>query len=685
MAGEGNLRLDADDDPYSELNVLRREVRQLQSAVRDSGLQIAAHQDEIIELRSLLSAAETEIDDGLARETAMRAKLAVERQRVASTMAAAESLVSLLRATEDELGSEGPEHGTTHATRADSERVAVPDVDNGVVAHSDVAAEDVEPRGDSDSQQLGDSEYDESIESGEYVASDGTGGEEQDVGGTDEGASIPPTDASDEVPSSVGPADVARAKAFLSDMTLCSGVPAVVEETKREIEQSDAKKTAVRIPQQQRAFVSRTITALGAADAAPTPASPPVVHTVPTRPPAVAVKARASSNLLKSAFRQGAPAVTPKAPAIHTSGGDETLPSAVVKIMNAGGPPPQSALPSRVSYAASDAHSGEVFALAASVDGVWLASGGDDRHIRVFDMRGGPDTMAVTIGENNRAITALDFHPDIAMGGLSGALLICSGSSDGLLRSFRRNPRRRGRWSLTSVLPAHGQAVRRLLFRSMSGSSSAQEASCVLSASTSREILLTDLEHGKRPFVVSATSAVLDVSFFTENGNGLIASGHRDGAVRLWDVRDASQGNVGEMAKVHSKGVISVSCLDDGHGICTLGRDNMIRLCDTRMGVQVVREMDDGVETVSDWHRLTTDGRHIACGIGPSGALGIWNVDTGKTVRKLTSQLPDPDANVLGMVRAKLRNPGAVVLPLWTTSGTFVSAHRTRQISFWYS
>lgn len=80
-----------EEDPKSELNIQRREVRQSQAAVRDANLEVASKQEEALSLRIARTAMQVEVNDGLALEANLRTQLQVQRvkrQRVKATLAA---------------------------------------------------------------------------------------------------------------------------------------------------------------------------------------------------------------------------------------------------------------------------------------------------------------------------------------------------------------------------------------------------------------------------------------------------------------------------------------------------------------------------------------------------------------------------------------------------------------------
>ena len=70
------------------------------------------------------------------------------------------------------------------------------------------------------------------------------------------------------------------------------------------------------------------------------------------------------------------------------------------------------------------AHAGGVDALAVSPDGQWLASGGRDRMIRLWQLDSGREMAAAPA--HDKPVLALDFHPRRA--------LLVSGGGDNLVK-----------------------------------------------------------------------------------------------------------------------------------------------------------------------------------------------------------------------------------------------------------
>lgn len=630
-----------EDDPNSELNILRREVRQLQASVRDAALQVAAHQEDAIALRKSLVAAEAELEDSLARENTLRTQLDAQRlkkEHIEGTMAAAEALISSLRemVLEPHQPPTNPPRAfpmttPSRATRADDLDMLLSRISD----HEDALKPEEGPAEPKMVSTL-DSERPPTI--------------------------TPPSPHRSSTPDK----DIFEDR-FNGDAASPILSPQLSGERQRPLDDS--------------ALLDR---AFSPVLKSPVSASPRQRHSMPVShsPHRTMAHPRPASNLILSAFGTNNVPTTAQGHAIRSTiphSGDE-LPAEIVNLAKGEDAlfrtTQSQSVPSVVRSAITDAHSSEIYSIASSVDGNWVATSGDDKVIKVYDKTG---AVFGSISELNRSATALAFGQETHVQGVDQTV-IYAGSTDGSVRTFRKQPKRKPKWAVKSVYPVHTQAVRKIILTNLKGIATG-EKDIILSCSIDRTIKLSDVESGKRPYCVTTPSAVLDVDMFGGSGQGLMVSGHRDGGVRLWSTQD--QGGALTAGKIHAKGVISVCCLDDGHSVVTLGRDNVMRMSDFRKGISVVRELDGLVETVSDWHRAAAHDRYVACGLGRSGDLGVWNIETGKFMRKINSQRGDANEDVLDMVARKLRRPGCIVAPHWTNLGQFVCGHRTRQVSFW--
>lgn len=617
-----------DEDPNSELNVLRREVRQLQAAVRDAALQAASQEDEIATLRKALAAAEADVDRGLAREARLHARLdnqQVHRQRLETTVAAAEALVTALRdmaidsAPSESLDASEPyasdkSEPLLHSPAARFQSKGQPDLDLVLSRISDSA---------------------DNIEDQLQASRDGLN-------------SVMPSHSDTLTAQAMSESSIPRRHSIPISMRLAHTDTASTKSPISASTQPPVDVTGLMGP------LTLLRSAFGASKK-PLPATSvssaqPLINenesgTLNTQSPTSSMDGSGNSTVTKPVEINTTP--NRKAPA-----------------------PIKNGLPSRPRRVASSAHGGDIFALTSSKDGRWLASSGDDRTIRLYELFTGASAV---VAETPKATTAVAF----ATGDGS---VVLSGSSDGVIRAFRRGGRRHGKWQAETVFPVHTQSVRQMLTIDNLEFGNISSASAVLSCSTDRTIKLSDIEKSRRPFTISTPSAVLDVDMFPTRHDGLIVSAHKDGSIRTWSLHDPSV-TLGD-ATVHAKPVTSVTCLDDGFGVVSLGRDSVLRLSDIRMSLSVVRDIASDLAVVSDWHRATARGRHAICGRGSQGDLSIWNVDTGKLVRAVSCQIRASE-DVLGLVTSKLHDPGCITIPHWTSGGMFASASRSRQVLSW--
>lgn len=652
-----------EEDPSSELNTLRRELRRAQAELRDAGMRAALQQEEVAALRDDLRDAESARDEALARESAMSARLDAERARVNATMAAAENLVSVLRAMEDDPLGELPPLSNPVVTFQDPADMPAP------AASPKTPAKPVKPvlKAASKPPAVNITPAKNSAK----IASQAS---------TSPLPPLPPKSIKQDLTPISEEKELTDAQSIPETPAAQGPVP---EQLAPEVPQQELPQPEMQIPAPA---TTHRLPQLGGPGGLQSMRNAQQPHTRRTWSLDIPRTARTSPNsrpqssrLLQSAFSGSlhAPPVAAVQRAAAAAAAGSCLSPGVAEL------PTSSVvgaarLPSRIESLTTDAHSGEIFAAAASVDGTLLATGGDDRVIRVMSLRApGPP---VVIAEPLKSVTALEWVPDVAAPATTTTPtpLLCAGTSDGAVRVFRRQTRRRVRWSLELVLPVHTHAVRRLLYRGD------EEPAHLLSASNDRTLRLTDVHAGKRLTVVTAPSAALDVAVVP--GAAEVVSAHRDGALRVWCLRERpSTGAALEGARVHSRAAIALAPLDDGRAIVSLGRDNALRVSDVRMSLRVVRDLDSGVETVSDWHRVTTDGRTVFCGLGGNNGLGIWNADTGKLVRRVPAAVPRASPrDVIELVAKTFYNsPSPILFPLWTNGGQFICAHRSRQLSFW--
>jgi WD40 repeat protein len=248
-------------------------------------------------------------------------------------------------------------------------------------------------------------------------------------------------------------------------------------------------------------------------------------------------------------------------------------------------------------------HGSGIRSVAFSPDGRYIASGSQDKTIKLWDVATGRE-IRTFIGHTN-AVLSVAFSPD--------GRYIASGSWDKTIKLWDVST---GREIRTFI--GHTNWVYFVTF--------SPDGRNIASGSKDPTIKLWDVATGReiRTFA-GHTDGVVSVAFSPDGR--YIASGSWDKTIKLWDV---STGREVRTFAGHTDSVASVAFSPDGRNIASGGWDKTIKLWDVSTGreVRTFAGHTNWVHSVA----FSPDGRYIASG-GEDQTIKLWDVSTGKEIR----------------------------------------------------
>ncbi|CCA76432.1 related to WD40-repeat protein (notchless protein), partial [Serendipita indica DSM 11827] len=266
-------------------------------------------------------------------------------------------------------------------------------------------------------------------------------------------------------------------------------------------------------------------------------------------------------------------------------------------------------------------HGGGIWAVAISPCGGCIASGSEDKTIRLWDAETGKQIGQPLEGHTGQ-VNSVTFSPD--------GCRIVSGAGDNTVRLWDAKTGEQ----IGQPFQGHTDWVRSV--------ACSPDDRRIASGSDDMTVRLWDVETGQQvgQSLIGHTGWVRSVAFSPDGCH--IVSGSNDHTAQLWDIKTGEQ--MGDPFKGHTGPVRSVAFSPDGNHVISGSEDQTVRLWDIETGKQIGKPFEGHASFVLSVI-FSPDGYRIASSSGDN-TVRLWDVETGKQVGQPLVGHADPVTSI---------------------------------------